>query len=962
MAQKPGKPYIPGSTAMVNIMRPMGFLTRAATAGLVLFALSGPASYAAAADAALPSWAQTRSDLPADASIRYGVLPNGMRYAIKKNQTPKGEVSFRLRIGAGSLMESNAQQGLAHFLEHMAFRGSTHIPEGDVFQTMQRLGLRVGADANASTSQTQTIYQFDVPKSDPETLNTAFMVLRDVATELSLKSDSFDAERGPVLSEERLRDGPGTRAFEAQSKFLLKGQLAPERNPIGKVDIIRNAPVSEAADFYRAYYRPERATLVIVGDIDPDAIERDIKTRFSDWKGQGTGRGDPNLGTPLTRGQEAMVFTEAGAPQSASVAWVAPYDNAPDTKAHQRRDFIEGIGFSILNQRFADAAQRPDPPFQAAGASRGNVSRSAEIASLRVSYAGEKWQTAFEEADKIRRQIIAQGVTKGELDRQITSAITREEAAVASASTQTSRGIANGLIGSIDRDTVYTSDATDLELVKEFVKGLTPAQVTAALKAAFAGNGPLLFLSGTKPVEGGKATLASVFQRAEAAPIDTAAQPELAAWPYTNFGAPGKVAETRHVDDLDATFIRFENGVRLTVKPTKYRADQVLVTVNIAGGDLAYPKDRTVINTNVFVAGGLEAMSYLDLRRTLTGKITSVGFGVDDDAFTLSGSTRPADLDIEMQLLTAYVTKPGWRPEPFQQGLTSLTDSLPKLDSTPMSLFGAKLPELLHPGDARWAYPTLADVQSAKLEQVKAILTPALADAPMEITLVGDITVDQAVKSVASTFGALPQRRGSAMPQPKAGDVKFPAAVAEPVVLRHAGRADQGVAAIAWQTTDVYSDSESAARRVLTDVLQFRLMEQLRIKDGATYSPSATASASRIFPGYGYIAAYAESPPEKAQLFYDTVKQVTADLRDRPVSTDEFERARKPEVDSLEKALETNGYWVGALAGAQTDERRLKLVRDARPGLETVTPSDVQRVAQKYLTEERAWKLVVSPK
>jgi zinc protease len=479
---------------------------------------------------------------------------------------------------------------------------------------------------------------------------------------------------------------------------------------------------------------------------------------------------------PLTRGQQALVFSETGAPQSVSVAWVAPYDNSPDNKARQRRNFIEGIGFDILNLRLAQVAQQPDAPFMAAGASRGNVSRSAKIASLRVSYAADKWQTAFEEADKIRRQVLAQGITQGELDRQITAAVTREEAAVAAASTQASRGIANGLVGSIDRDVVYTSDATDLALVKEFVNELTVDQVNAALRGAFVGNGPLLFLSSTKPVEGGEATLASVFQRAESAPIGTSAPQELAVWPYTNFGPAGKVAETRHVDDFDATFIRFENGVRLTVKPTKYRADQILVTVNIAGGDLAYPKDRTVINTNVFIAGGLEAMSYLDLRRTLTGKITSVGFGVDDDAFTLSGSTRPADLDIEMQLLTAYMTKPGWRPEPYQQGLSSLTDNLPKLDSTPMSLFGAKLPELLHPGDARWAYPTLADVQSAKLEQVKAIMTPALANAPIEITMVGDVTVDQAVKSVASTFGALPARNGAAMPQPKAGDVIFPRA------------------------------------------------------------------------------------------------------------------------------------------------------------------------------------------
>ncbi|HEY4265291.1 MAG TPA: insulinase family protein [Micropepsaceae bacterium] len=942
-------------------MRTMGLLSRVALAAL-LISLSGPARLATAADSAAAAWPQAKSDLPADSDVRFGALPNGMRYAIQKNATPKGEVSFRLRIGAGSLMESDAQRGLAHFLEHMAFRGSTHVPEGDVFQMLQRIGLRVGADANASTGQTETIYQFDVPASDKTTLDTAFTLMRDIATELSLKPEAMDAERGPVLSEERLRDTPGMRAFEAQNAYLLKGQLAPERSPIGKVDIIKTAPVSQIADFYHAYYRPERATLVIVGDIDPDVIEKEIKTRFSDWKQAGAGRSDPNLGTPLTRGQETKVFVETSAPQSVSAAWTGPYDGAPDTKAHETRDLIERIGFGILNQRLAQAAQSPDAPFLAAGASRGNVSRSARIASLRVSYAADKWQRAFEEADKIRRQVLAQGVTQQELDRQITNMLTGAQSAVASASTRASRGIANGILSSVDTDSVFTSDATDLATIQDALKGLTIEQVNTALRGAFAGNGPLLFLSSPKPVEGGEAALASVWNKAESEKIENAPQLQLAVWPYTSFGVAGQVVETRHIDDLDATLIRFENGVRLTVKPTKYRADQILVSVDIAGGDLAFPKDRIVIDTGAYLSGGLEALSYLDLRRTLSGKITSVGFGVDDDAFSLSGATRPADLDTEMQVLAAYITKPGWRPEPFEQGLSSLTDNLTKLDATPMSLFGAKFAELLHPGDARWAYPTLADVQTAKLDQVKAIIAPALANGPIEVTMVGDVSVEQATKAVAATFGALPRRSGAPMALPAAGDLKFPAPTPEPIVLHHAGRADQGVAAIAWQTTDVYANSESAARRVVTDILQFRLMEQLRIKFGATYSPSATASASRTFPGYGYIAAYAEIPPEKAQLFFDTVKQVTADLRAREPSKDEFERARKPELDTLEKAVQTNNYWLGSLSGAQTDERRLKLIRDARPGLETVTPADVQRVAREYLTDERAWKLIVVPK
>jgi zinc protease len=181
-------------------------------------------------------------------------------------------------------------------------------------------------------------------------------------------------------------------------------------------------------------------------------------------------------------------------------------------------------------------------------------------------------------------------------------------------------------------------------------------------------------------------------------------------------------------------------------------------------------------------------------------------------------------------------------------------------------------------------------------------------------------------------------------------------------VLYHSGRADQGTAAIAWKTTDVYADDESAARGMLKDILQLRMLDELRIRDGATYSPGATASASRTFPGYGYIAAFAEIPPDKEKLFFDTVQKIAADLRDKGPTPEDLERARKPAIDSLEKAIETNNFWLSSLAGSQGDERRLKLVREAMPKLEAVTAADVQRVARKYLLDDRAWKLVIEPK
>ncbi len=934
--------------------------TLIATAVLGLVSLAGPAWPQTPAQPA--AWPQLMSDIPMDPALKFGTLPNGMRYAIMKNTTPKGEVSIRLRIAAGSLYETEAQRGLAHFVEHMAFRGTTRVPDGELFKTLERLGLRAGADTNARTGELDTVYQFDLPNGDDQTIDTGLMMTREIASEITLNPDAFQAERGPVLSEERLRDGPGMRTYVAHNGFLLKGQLAADRAPIGTVNIIQNAPVSELSDFYRAYYRPERTQVLVVGDIDPDAMEAKIKARFADWTPTGTGRGEPEFGTPARRGQEALVYSETGAPQYATVSWITPYDDSPDTAARRKRNRIEGVALSILNQRLAQTAQSADAPFLSAGTSRGNTSRSARVASLQINYAGDRWQRALIEAEKIRRQVLEQGVTQQENDRQITNAIAGAQADVAAASTRTSRGLVGALVNVIARDAVFNSPENGLAMVESDLRGLNVSTVNEALRGAFVGSGPLLFLSSTTPVEGGEATLASAYREATSATLADGTPPDLAPWPYTNFGTPGTVAETRKIDDLDITFIRFANGVKLTVKPTKFRADQVLIGISLAGGELSMPKDRQVVNLGAYLGGGLQAMPFIDIRRTLPGKIYGVSFDVEDDAFSLSGATRPADLDTQMQVLAAFLTSPGWRPDYFLQGLSSLSDGLAKLDINPMSLFGAKLSGYLHSGDARWETPSLDDVAKARLEDVRAVVDPALANAPIEVTIVGDITIEQATRSVAATLGALPARNAPPVTAPRAGDVRFPAPTPIPVVLNHRGRADQGAAAIAWPTTDVYADSESAARRLLVNIMQLRLVEELRVHEGATYSPSTTAHASLTFPGYGYIGAYAEIPPDKAQLFYDTVAKVTTDLREKGPTADEFERARKPEFDSLERSVETNGFWSSFLSGAQADERRLELIRQARPRLEQVTVADVQRVAQKYLTDAKAWKLVVTPK
>src|SRR5579859_2231164 len=260
---------------------------------------------ALAGDAIAPEpWPQAASDLAPDPAVRYGVLPNGMRYVVLANHMPKGQVSLRFRIAAGSFQETDHQRGFAHFLEHMAFRGSAHVPDNEAFRILERFGAALGADSNAYTQQTETVYKIDLPKNGAAGIDTALMLMRETAGDLTLSESAVDSERSVVLSEERAGDTPAARIGKEQRAFLFRNQPIGSHLPIGDVETLKSAHAADLRTFYDAYYRPERATLVVTGDISPETIERKIKLRFTHWRGRGPAGSDPDYGMPEKRGQE----------------------------------------------------------------------------------------------------------------------------------------------------------------------------------------------------------------------------------------------------------------------------------------------------------------------------------------------------------------------------------------------------------------------------------------------------------------------------------------------------------------------------------------------------------------------------------------------------------------------------------------------------------------------------------
>lgn len=879
-------------------------------------------------------WAQTYVDRPADPAVTFGQLPNGLRYAVMHNATPPRQVSLRLVIAAGSLAEADGQQGLAHFVEHMAFRGSTHVPDGELMRTLERHGLAVGADTNAFTTPEATFYQFDLPENDPATVATGLGFLRETASEVGFAAGAVAAERAVIQAEERTRDGPA-----------LHVQLR---------------------DFYRVHYRPEAATVIVVGDVDPAAIVAAIAARFGDWTAAGRPPPPVDTGTPAARGLDARVFTEPGVSHAVELAWLRPFDATADTVAHRRDVLLDVLATRIFNQRLQDLALAAKPPFLVAQMARANILHSANITSFEVHAPFAHWPEGLGALIGEQRRLLQDGVTAAELGRTVTELRTSLVAAEAGAATRTTRALAAGLLGATLGDLVFASPAQERAEFDAAVPGIDVAAVEEAFRRSFAGAGPLLFLTAAGAVPDGEAKLRAAYAAAGAAPVPAAVAASIATWPYDHFGPPGKVVARRVVAPLGVTVVDFANGATLLIKPTDFAHEAIEVGVRFGFGRAGLPPARsnafwTATSMPVFVNGGTGSLSATELQRLLLGHVVGVDLQLADAAFDLRGHTRPADLPLQMQLLTAFLSDPGYRPESFDRLQTAMASSLLQLDNDPNLALLRALPRALHAGDVRWeTVPDRLEVANTTLADARALSDAARGQGRIGVTIVGDVDVEQAIAAVGATIGTLPRRSGPVAPS-RTG-IAFPTPEAVPAIVVHQGRADKAIAVAAWKTNDFYANPRDArALLVAIGVLRSRLTDRMRGADGLTYSPDVDGSFSNDFDGYGNVVAQIELAPDRIEEYYGKLDLIVGDLAAHEPTPDELARAKQPVIEGRTRDLTNNAYWSIALARATRDRREFAAIAERVQAVQAVTAADVRRVALRYLRPEAAFRLAVRP-
>lgn len=929
----------------------MKYMSRATLVALML--LSQPAFADEVSQRLDDKWAQDYTGREADPAVRFGTLPNGLRYAIMRNTTPADGIAMRMRIGSGSIEERDEERGLAHFLEHMAFRGSTNVPDGEVVRMLQRLGLQFGPDTNASTSQEQTVYQFNFPKADAASLDTGLTLFREIGGRLKLDNTLVEAEKGVILSEERLRDTPPYRALKANLGNALAGTRAVERWPIGTVETIKAATGERLRRYYSANYRPDNATLIIVGNIDPAKVETEIRARFADWRPAGAGE-EVDVGTPAPKGSAAE-HVEAGTQDLVTLSWIRPVDLRAMTEAVERERFIQLVGLTVLNNRLADRAAKPGSPFVAGQAAQvPALVGTASLTQIAIVGAPDKWREAVDAVAEEQRRLVETGIGAAELERAKTVLGTYFETLALQAATRENTALADALLQTVNESALFTSPAQDLALVKDILSKLTADETTTALRAAFAGKGPILFRSAqagsvTAPV------LAAGLAEAYARPLAAQAQQAAIEWPYTDFGKVGAVVSQSEDEQLGTTLVTFANGARLLVKRTPFEKGKIRVAAWFGDGRKGASADlsRALWAVDLFSLGGTGNLSTSDINQWMQTSGKSIGIAVtaEGGGFVLTGLTRPADFESQMELLAAFASDPGFRPELGEKIAIVAPMIAGQVEANAGAMFTLEVDRIMAGGDTRFAsVPAPVDLSATRADDVVALLRPALAG-PADVTIVGDVSVDDAIAATAKTFGAL-----QAQVRPASPDIRIaPLAAREaPYVVNHGGRADQAFYGVYWPMPDYQADPAlSYTADVASAILQSRLVDTVREKIGITYSPQVSSLASLQLPGQGYIGAAIETPEANFTTFRAILDQELAAMAAKPVSDDELKRSLQPLIESATKRLENNDYWIGRLPLVLRNPALKQSVTDEVSSLQVVSAAKVQDMIRRFVTAKK---------
>lgn len=910
------------------------------------------------------TWPFEASDVPVDPAFRFGKLDNGMRYVIRQNARPEGTALVRMVVDSGSLSETDSERGYAHFVEHMAFNGSTNVPEGEMVKLLERKGLAFGADTNASTGFEQTTYKLDLPRNDPALLDTALMLMRETASELTMSQEAVDRERGVVLAEKRDRNTYAFRELEDRLAFADPGAFYVQRMPIGTTEALNAATSQSLRAFWQREYVPANTTLVVVGDFAPDLVEAKIRERFSSWIG-GPKPKEPDPGpVDPKRSDLTDIYLDPALSERVSATRNGPWLDEPDTVAQRRENLLRQIGYAIINRRLERISRQAKPPFRGAGIGTGNTFKVGRATNLIVDAGDGEWRRGLVAAAIEYRRAMQYGFTDAEVAEQVANVRTSAENAAAAAATRSNAALAALVLASLSDETVTSTPQSALDRFLAFMPQITPKTVMAALKReAIPLDKPLLRFRGRKEPEGGADAMRGAWNEAVSSKLERGSDAQLGAFGYTDFGPPGAIVSDKVDPRLGIREVRFANGVRLNLKTTALEKDTIRLELNLDGGAMLDTADNPLATAMIGMLpdGGLGKHSQDDLQSILAGR--SVGFAItsEGETFVSTARTTPRDLELQLDLLAAAITDPGYRPQGEENYRRNIANYFAGKDATPAGALSSEIGGITSDKDPRFTLQAEAEYRALTFAKLREGIGDRMRNGAIELALIGDLDEDRAIALVAKTLGAIPARETEFRPYAENRNRSF-TADRKPRVIRHTGPADQALLRMTWPTRDDSDPLEALKLQLLEKIVRIELTDTLREKLGKAYSPQASSAPSRYYRGYGTFDLTASVDVADVDATRAAIQETLAEIRAKPVDGDILERARQPLLENYENMLKTNAGWMILLDRAQSRSDRIDRYLNAATRLKSITAQDIQALVKRYLGKDQGLEVLVLPK
>jgi zinc protease len=904
------------------------------------------------------------ADLPIDPEVTLGKLENGLTYYIRRNEKPENRAEFWLIVNAGSLQEDGDQLGLAHFLEHMAFNGTAHFKKQDLVDYLERIGMRFGPDVNAFTSFDETVYTLRVPTDKPEIVKTALQILEDWTRAISLDEEEIDKERGVVIEEWRLGRGAEARMRDQQFPVLFQESRYADRLPIGKKEILEEAPYEALRRFYRDWYRPDLMAVVAVGDFDTDSIEEQIRTHFGTLKNPKAPRIRESYPVP---DHDDTLFAITTDPE-ATLTMVGVYQKLPrrDRPAAQdyRASIVEQTYHGLLNARLDELRQQADPPFLFAGSTSGGFVRSKDVfyqaAGVKDGALTRGFRALLSEVERVKQH----GFTASELDRLKLNLLRTYQQAFEERNTRESASYASEYMRNFLEEEPSPGIAYELALVQRFLPTITLDEINSVSNQWISEKNRVILVSGPDKRDvdlPSKKDLEAAFHEVKQLPLEAFVDQVREVPILKNLPSAGAVISESFNEKIGLTDWRLANGVRVLLKPTDFKNDEILLRGFSPGGhSLVSDEDYVSATFAASIAGesGLGEFSRIELEKALAGKLATAQpfIGELDEGF--SGAASPQDLETMLRLIYLSFTSPRRDEGAFFGFKSRLEAFVANRLARPEVVFSDAVRAALSQNHIRRRPPSPELLAELNLDRALEVYRERFSDASdFTFILVGNFQPLEIKASIETYLGGLPST-GRIETWSDIG-VVTPTGVQRVVVNR--GLEPKSRAQLIFTGPAEWSREGLHQIQSLAAGLRIRLRERLREDLGAVYGVSVQGSLiKRPRERYQFSIGFG-CAPEKVQALIDQVFVEIDALKKDGLEASYIEKVQESQTRQRETDLKENSFWLGALGLYFDLDLDPELILDYSTLVAASDSAELARAANRYLDSENYLLGILNP-